>query len=165
MALPVIQIDESNGSGQTVTPNIQLIAYASLDQPSASGLSAANPVLISTNSFEKWLRARVQTPAQNSLSNFTVSWSATAPTDSTGSATNLAFKFGVNAAYATPTANVSTVATTVCVGAPATAVNAPANTAGAYGGYIVNQMQVGAGAAGGDAIFPAGWFNLNYIYS
>jgi len=165
MAVPVVLIDETNGSGATDTPGITGIVYASSDLPSSTaGLAAAHPILSGANSFEKWLRAKVATAATTSLDNFTVGWSPTAPVDAAGSSNTITVKFGVDASYVQPTANASIVATAVCAGASPTAITAPANTVGAYGGYITSQLQVGPYAAFGDMTFPAQWMTLSYTY-
>jgi hypothetical protein len=168
MSLPVIQMDEGNGTSPTITQNIGSIAYASVDQNSnTGGLSAANPILIGTNSFEKWIRARVATAAPNSLTNFEIGFSATAPEDSGGSSSNIALKYGVNASFpgGGPTASTSSVATIACPGAANVPINTPANTVGATSGWITTQLQAGGGAAGGNCIFPSPFFSLSYIYA
>lgn len=168
MAIPVIQISEFNTSAATETPNITSIAYASVDENSnTSNLSVANPVLAGANAFEKWLRAKVVTAATNSLTNFTVAWPSTNPQDAGGNTGTLTFKFNVNSSFpgGGPTSATSTVATIACIGSSPTTVTAPANTSGAFSGYVVSQAQVGGGAAGGDAVFPGALMTLAYQYS
>lgn len=171
MAAPTLQFSETNGaSGASVnTDGITAINFASVDQASnTANLLANNPVAAGTNSFEKYNRLKVTGAATNSLSAFSIYFSATAPTDGGGASATLTMKFGAPGAYATPTATTSTVATTLCstqTNAPGTTITAPANTVGSYSGYFCEQLQVAANATGGNVTYPAAWVTCQYTYS
>lgn len=170
MAAPTFQWSESNGSGQTVTDNqTNGVVFASVDQNSnTANLATNDPISAGSNSYEKWWRMKVTGAASNNLSGFGVYYSATAPTDQGGSSSTITMKFGTNATYATPTAATSTVATTNCstdTSAPGTSFTAPANSVGAYSGYITQQMQTTGSATGGNVNFASPWMTAAYSYS
>jgi hypothetical protein len=161
-------LSETNTAGATVTDNVPQIAFASVDSASTSSLSAANPIAVGNNSYEKYNRLKVTGVAPNSLSAFGIYFSATAPTDGGGSSTYITPKFGVNATFATPVATASSVATTACstqTSAPGTSFTAPANTLNAYSAYTVQQLQTGASASGGNVTFPSPWTSYGYTWS
>jgi hypothetical protein len=171
MAAPTLVFSETNGAGPsgTTTDNITTINFASADLASnTASILTNNPVAAGTNSYEKWFRMKVTGAATNSLSAFSIYFSATAPTDGAGSAATLTMKFGVNGAYATPVATASTVATTACstvTSAPGTTFTAPANSVGSYSGYFTQQLIVASNATGGNVTFPASWATVQYTYS
>ena len=167
MSAPVIQIDEANTSSQTVAQDVTSIVFASVDLPSnTSGLEQSHPVLIGTNSYEKWMRARVVSAATTSLSNFQVVWSSTATTDSSELSSTVPILYGANVTFpgGGPTNLASSYANLPVVGATAT-ITAPANTPGAVTPYWVQQLQVGPGAAGGPLVFPMDYFTLDFVWS
>lgn len=169
MAAPTFQWSETNGSGAVVTDNqTNGVVFASLDANSnTASLATADPITAGNNSFEKWWRMKVTGVASNSLSAFGVYFGA-APTDQGGSSATITMKFGVNGAYATPTAAASTVATTACstdTAAPGTSFTAPANTLNAYSGYITQQMLTTGAATGGNVTFPSPWMTVQYTYN
>lgn len=171
MAAPTLVFSETNGASgaSTVTDNIATINFAAVDLPSnTANLLTNNPVPAGGNSYEKYFQMKVTGAATNSLSAFSIYFNATAPTDGAGSAATITMKYGVSAAYATPTNAASTAATTLCsatTAAPGTAFNAPANAVGSYSGYFIQQMQVAANATGGNVTFPASWATVQYTYS
>ena len=167
MAAPTFSLSERNGAAAgTLTNSVPTIAYAAIDAASTTGLSAANGIAQNANSFEKYNALQVASVATNTISAVSVYFNPTAPTDS--GATALPIKFGVTPTYAAPVATTSTAATTATTSvttAPGTTVTAPANTVGANSAYIVTQAQVGPTAAGGNAIFPAAFMNVQYSWS
>jgi hypothetical protein len=168
MSAPTFVFSETNGSGATVTDNVPQIAFASVDSPSTTGLSAANPIQAGSSSYEKYERLKVTGVAPNSLSNFGVYFPGSAPTDSGGSSSTVADYFKANATYAQPVMTVSTVATTSVATdtvAPGTSITAPANTLNSYSGYVALQFQSTSSAAGGNAIFSANFFSIQYSWS
>jgi hypothetical protein len=168
MAAPTFVLSETNGAGATVSDSMTSIAFASVDLNSnTASLSVNNPIVVPGNSFEKWNRWKVTGVASNALSAFGVFFGTT-PQDSSGSSANIAVKFATNAAYATPTASTSIVATTNCAGdqaSPGTSLTAPANTVGSYTAYITQQLQALAGAIGGNMNFSSPWLTTSYSYS
>lgn len=170
MALPTLVFSEVNGSGAgTPTDNIAAVNFASQDlQSGTSALLINYPVPTGLNSMEKYNCMKVVTPSANTLSAFTIYFASTQPVDGAGVASTLHMKFGITPTYAQPVATTSTVATTLCstnTTTPGVSFAAPANTAGAYSGYFVQQMQVDAGAIGGNAVFPATWLVCSFVYS
>jgi hypothetical protein len=171
MAAPTFVFSEQNGSGAgTATDGIAAVVFASTDANSnTSGLTANYPIPTGTNSFEKYLRVKVTGAATNTLSAFSIYFSATAPTDGAGSASTLSVKYGMTNTYAAPVATASTVATTLCstdTTSPGTAFTTdPANTVGAYSSYFVQQLLVASNATGGGITWPSPWATLPYSYS
>lgn len=156
MPQPTFQVDESNGAGQTVTANVTSTAFASTDSASTGSLSANNPVVQGTDSYEKWQRVHVTGVAPTAIDSLSVYYPGTAVEDNNSSSSYINLKFGVNASYATPVATASSVATTnanTVTTAPGTTVTAPANSIGALSGYITEQIQTTGSVAGGPAIF------------
>ena len=169
MSAPTFNITETNGAGPTGTSTtITQISFASVDLASTGASSAANPVPQNQNSFEKWLRLQIATVATNAISGVTVFFNGTAPTDSAAVGTTISRFFGLNAAYATPVATTSTIATLNCttqVTAPGPAVtNFASNTANLYTGYVTMQYRLGA-AAGGNAILANPEITFQYVWS
>jgi hypothetical protein len=168
MAIPVLEFDESNTSGQTVTANISSIVFASVDENSStSNLAVNNPVAAGQRSYEKWIRMKVTTASTNSLSGFGVYFTSGNITDGGGGA-NITGYYGTNNAYTTPTNSASSAATSLTssdTSSPGTSFTAPANSSGSYSGYITLQVSVASGAAGGNATFPSNWMNCGYTYS
>jgi len=169
VAAPTFQLSETNGaSSGTVTDNVPQVAYASVDSASTSGLSGSNPIAAGNNSYEKYNRWKLTGVAPNSISAGYVWFNATAPTDSGGSSANLTYKYGVTNTYTQPVATTSTVATTNTTTDTATgtqAFTAPANTLNAYSQYLVTQLQVGSGAAGGNCTFQSAAITFGYTWA
>lgn len=168
MATPVLVFDEINGSGATITQNVgSLVAFASIDEPSnTASLSAANPVMVGHNSFEKWLRARVITPATNTLSNFSIAWATTPVLDTNGNNATIAILGGIYASYPVggPVATVSPYATTGTPGLVYT-LPTPANATDATTVFWVQQLQLSTGVPPGALVFPIDWFALSFVWS
>jgi hypothetical protein len=172
MAAPTFVLSETNGAG-TVTDGIGTITFASVDQNSnVANLATTYPVTVPSTgtaySFEKYNRLKVTGAASNSLSAFGVYFSATAPTDSSGVTTFITPNFGATPTYAAPVNTVSTVATSACsatTAAPGTALVAPTNAIGSYSSFFVQQLAIGSGAIGGNTIWPATWWTIQYSYS
>ena len=171
MAAPTLVFSETNGAvgSSTTTDNLTTINFASVDQPSnTANILTNNPVAAGTQSYEKWFRMKVTGASTNTLSAFSVYFSATAPTDGGGSSATLTMKYGVTSTYAAPSNAASTVATTLCSAtttAPGTTFAAPTNTVGQYSGYFVQQLIVLGNATGGNVTYPAAWTTIMYTYS
>jgi hypothetical protein len=168
MPVPATQYSETNTVSVTVTDNITTLQFASVDNNSnVANLSPNNPIPAGQLSYEKWIRMKLTTASTNSVSAFGVWFTAGNITDGGGGA-NVTAKYGVNGAFATPVNTASSVATSATTGdvsSPGTSFTAPANTTNAYSGYITLQLNVGAGAQGGNMTFPANWINTIYTYS
>jgi hypothetical protein len=119
----------------------------------------ANPITVGTRSYEKWLKLKIDTAPQNSVSNFKI-WGDGATTTST----TLYFT-GAYVTGATPTNASSTVANVVFTNfsssGTAATWDAPAYTAtNATTKYAVFQLAIGADCA------PGNWTQetINYSY-
>jgi hypothetical protein len=168
MPAPSLQWSETNTSAPLITDGITSFVFASLDANSNTAGLITNRIARGLNSFEKWNRLKVVTPAANTILLFGVWFSATLPQDHAASTSTLALYYGVNAAYATPVSSISTVATSLCSSnttIPGAFVTTPANTIGAYSGYVTQQIQLQSGVAGGDIVFPSPWMNYQYLYN
>ena len=115
---------------------------------------AANEVVPATNSFEKWLRLRVDTAPVGAATNFWLQSDDSLPDGVT-------IKFGVTDTPATPTASTSTVATTTLEVGRRYIFDANSySDVGDHTRYLVLQEQVAADAASGsiDQLVPSiGW--------
>lgn len=127
------EFSESNGAGETVTDGISNANFGNTDAPNI--VPASNPVTAGNNSYEKWIRGHF-TGTYGTISNLKFYKSAGAYV------TGEDIKAAVNAAYATPVATTSVVAT---VTIPTSLGSALAPTAPgaspAYSGYIIMQFQ------------------------
>lgn len=124
---------ESNGAGQTVTTPVSNVNYGSVDAPNIT--PSANPIAAGNNSFEKWNRGRFS-GTYTSIANLRFYKSA-------GSyVTGESIKAAVNAAYATPTASTSSVATAAVPTTEGSALvpTAPGSSP-SFSGYIITQLQ------------------------
>lgn len=119
----------------------------------------ANPVTVGTNSYEKWLKLKVDTAPANAVTSFQI-WG--------GGATMTSTTLGFTTAYitgTTPTTGISTIANAVfdtyTVGNKATWDSASYSATGATTKYTVFQLQVAASAG------PGNWTQqtVNYGYS
>lgn len=119
----------------------------------------ANPITVGTNSYEKWVKLKVDTAPANGVTNFKV-WSATG---SVSTSTSLYFTAGY-ATYATPTNAQSTVASANFVnytaGAKATWDSSTYTATNATTKFAVFQLRVSADAN------PGNWsqHTVNYSY-
>lgn len=117
----------------------------------------ANPITVGSNSFEKWLKLKVDTAPSNSVSNFLI-WG------DGGVQANTTLMWGTTATGATPTASASSVATTnfnTCTsGAKCTWHSGSLTTQNSTTQYSVLQLQVAGGAS------PGNWTQetINYSY-
>lgn len=122
----------------------------------SSGNRTSNPIVAGNNSYEKWLKARVDAAPDNSVGNFKF-W-----TDG-GVAANTTLYAGVTATGATPTASNSSVATTDATtyvsGSKLTWHAGTLTTIGDLTDYLVLQLRTSASATQGN------WSEtLNYSY-
>lgn len=124
---------ESNGAGETVTDGISNLNFGNTDAPNI--VPASNPITAGNNSYEKWVRGHY-TGTYNSVSNLKLYKSAGAYV------TGEDIKAAVNAAYATPVATTSAVATVTVPTTLGTALvpNSP-GASPSYSGYIIAQLQ------------------------
>lgn len=159
-----VEIDESNGAGQTVTHNITNSNMGSVD---AAALNAvANPVIPGDNTFEKWQRIHVTAMGGSSSINNLKVWRTGALGGAAVHLTNArTTSYGGAATYATPTAADSSIATqTMPTSEPATA---NLGIAGALSGeltatgssdYLVHQIQTNVADVAGSTT------TMNYQY-
>lgn len=117
----------------------------------------ANPIVAGNNSFEKWLKLRIDVAPDNQITNILV-WG-----DGTVDA-NTTLYYGTTATGATPVDTASTVATTdfttATSGAKATWDSGTYTTTGLINNFLVLQLQTTASAAAGN------WTQetINYSY-
>lgn len=177
-AAPVLIWSETNGGGPTIaqattTDDIGGIQFANIDAPSTqfgSGISANHQVPAGQNSFEKWLRLKLQSTAPNTLSGFQIYFSNTASLDSAHGA-NVVLNYGLALAanYTTPTNAASAVATIPVLNAHGLAEAqpyiGPTNVVGNYGEFIVLQALVLGAAAQGSALVPQDLLAAAYSWS
>lgn len=117
----------------------------------------ANPITVATNSYEKWLKLKVDTAPANSVSNFKI-WGDGAVMTST----TLMYT-GARITGATPTATTSTIANTTfnnfTAGAKGTWDAGSYTATNATTQYSVFQLQVAADAG------PGNWTQETISYS
>jgi hypothetical protein len=135
----------------TLIPNL---VFASIDAPSTTPDLVQNTIPPATNSFEKWLKVLVASPAPNTLTNVKLVFSQVAPVDSIAAA-SLSVLYGIGADYPQwgPTDMDSTVAVR-----PTWKVTVPLdldNVEGATSLFITLQLQASLGAQPGAFVFPA----------
>jgi len=120
----------------------------------SAGNRAANEVVPGTNSFEKWLRLRVDAPPAGAVTNFWIQNDDDLPT-------GVVIKFGVTDTPKTPVATTSAVATnTLATGQRYIFDTNDYTDTGDHTRYLVVQSQVAVGAASGSIpqLAPAiGW--------
>lgn len=118
----------------------------------------ANPITVGTNSYEKWLKLKVDTAPANSVGNFLI-WGDGAVQSSTTLMWTGAYVTGT-----TPVASASTIANTTftnfTAGNKGTWDSASYSATNATTKYAVFQLQVGATAS------PGNWTQetINYSY-
>lgn len=129
-------------------------AIALLSVDAASDDPTAHKIAKGTNSFEKWIRLRIDNAAGASYSNFSLVRSGDLPT-------GVVIKMGVTDTPTTPTASTSAVATTTMVAGRRYVFDAGTyDTTGQHTRYVVLQEVVAATAASGNIPqqhFTAGW--------
>lgn len=117
----------------------------------------ANPITVGTNSFEKWLKLKVDTAPANAVTNFKI-WG-----DGGVAANTTLMWAGAVTTGVTPTASTSTTATTnfnTCTsGAKCTWDTASYSAQNNTTKYTVFQLQVGSGAT------PGNWPTETVSYS
>ena len=124
---------ESNGAGQVVTNSVANANFGSVD--AVNIVPATDPITAGNNSFEKWLRGRYS-GTFTSIANLRFFKSAGA------FVTGEDIKAAVNAAFATPVATTSIVATTTVPTTEGSALNPTAPSGNPdFSGYITLQLQ------------------------
>lgn len=156
-----LQVSVQTGAAAgSATDGVSGIDFVSADNATNTLVNRQNnPVTVGTNSYEKWVRLKVATPAANYVTNFKI-WGDGA-VDST---TTLAFTAGY-VTYQQGTSIASTIANanfvTYTAGNKATwdtTTYWQTNT-GSYTKYAVFQLQVGATAN------PGNWTQETISYS
>lgn len=159
-----VQINESNGSGQTITANISNTNMGSTDAANLDPV--ANPVVPGQNTYEKWQRIYLAAlNGSSAIENLKI-WRTGALGGSAVHKTNAVTSSYTAATYATPTASVSTVATnTMPTSAPASAnlgingsLTGSITTTTGYSDYLVHQIQSNASDTAGSTS------TINYQY-
>jgi hypothetical protein len=159
-----VEIDESNGAGQTVTHNITNSNMGSVDAAALNAVS--NPVIPGENTFEKWQRFEVTAMGGSSAIKNLKVWRTGALGGAAVHLTNARTTGYAGAAtYATPTAADSTVATqTMPTSEPASAnlgiggsLTGERTTTG-YSDYLVHQIQTNVADTAGSTS------TMNYQY-
>lgn len=118
----------------------------------------ANPITVNTNSYEKWLKLKIDTAPANAVTNFKI-WGDGAVQTSTTLAFTTAYVTGT-----TPVATTSTIANTTFTnftsGNKATWDSASYSATNATTKYTVFQLQVASTAS------PGNWTQetINYSY-
>jgi len=130
---------ESNSSGPTVTDSISNVNFGNSDSPNLS--SPNNRVVAGENSYEKWNRGKFS-GSYTTIDNLKLyKSSGTLPV-------NVTIKAAVNAAFATPVATASVVATSNVPTTEGTAlVPTSPGASPSYSGYITMQLQATIAAA------------------
>lgn len=149
-----VQIDESNGAGQTVTANITNSNMGSTDAANLDPV--ANPITPGQNSFEKWQRFNVTALGGSSKIDNLKVWRTGSLGANASHLTNARTTSYTSATYAAPTAASSSVATqTMPTSEPASAnVGVGGSltgslTATGMSDYLVHQIQTTASATAG----------------
>lgn len=151
MCAATVEIDESNGAGETLSHNI---ANSNMGDTDAKELVAANyPVSPGNNTYEKWQKIHVSNMGGSSKIDNLKVWRTTALGGSAVHLTNArTTSYGGADAYATPVKTDSSIATqTMPSSEPASAnlgiggVLAGALTAAGSSDYLVHQIQTDAG--------------------
>jgi len=139
----------TGASAGTESSAVTGIDHVSADNATNSSANrTANPVLIGSRAYEKWVALHIDTPPANSVSNFQLWGNGTSMTGTTMHVT------GQQVTGVTPTSGDSTVATDDWT--QYTAGNKMNWDTGSYSAtdattqYAVFQLEVGLGAAGGD---------------
>lgn len=118
-------------------------AIALLSVDAATVDPASHQVAPGTNSYEKWLRIRIDAANGASVSDFWIERSGALPA-------GVVIKLGVTATPATPTSTTSTVATTTMAEGRRYVFDTTAlDTTGQHTAYVVLQEQVAASAPAG----------------
>lgn len=150
-----VEIDESNGVGETVSHNITNSNMGSTD--AVNLVAVDNPVVPGENTYEKWQKIHVTALGGSSRIDNLKVWRTTALAGSAAHVTNARIAaYGGAAAYATPVATASSVADQAMPESEPASANL--GIAGALAGaleatgssdYLVHQIQVDAGDVAG----------------
>lgn len=159
-----VEIDESNGAGETVTHGISNTNMGSVD--SANLDPVANPVAPGANTYEKWQKIHVTAMGGSSKIDNLKIWRTGALGGSAVHLTNArTSSYGGAPTYATPTASASSVATqTMPTSAPGSANLGIGGsltgslTATGSSDYLVHQIQTNVADTAGSTS------TMNYQY-
>ena len=152
-----VEIDESNGAGETVTHGISNSNMGSSD--SANLDATANPVTPGNNTFEKWQRFHVTNMGgSSSIDNLKV-WRVGALGGSAVHKTNAReSSYGGAQSYAQPVATDSSIATQAMPTSEPTGANlgiggslSGALTDVGYSDYLIHQIQTDSGDVAGSS--------------
>jgi hypothetical protein len=159
-----VEIDESNGAGETVTPDI---ANSNMGSADAAELDpVANPVTPGNNTYEKWQRFHVTAMGGSSAIDNLKVWRTGALGGAAVHLTNAReTSYGGAATYATPVATASSVATQTMPTSEPSGANlgiaaslSGQLTATGFSDYLVHQIQTNAGDTAGATT------TMNYQY-
>lgn len=159
-----VQIDESNGAGQTVTANISNSNMGASDSPNLNAVTF--PISAGNNSFEKWQRFHVTALGGSSaIQNLQIWRTGALGANATHSTNARASAYGGAQGYLTPVATTSVIATqTMPTTAPGAAnLGIGGSLAGQLTGvgfsdYLIHQIQTTSSAVAGTTTA------LNYQY-
>lgn len=159
-----VQIAESNTAGETITANITNTNMGSVDSVNLN--ATANPIVAGDNSFEKWQRFSVTAMGGSSAIDNLKVWRTSALGGAATHDTNAReASYGGAAAYATPIATTSSVATQAMPTAEPTGANlgiggslTGSRTTAGYSDYLVHQIQTNAADVAGSTS------TMNYQY-
>ena len=159
-----VQIDESNGAGETISANITNTNMGSAD--SANLDATANPVVAGENTYEKWQRFHVTAMGGSSKIDNLKVWRTSALGGSAVHKTNAReTSYGGAETYAQPIVTTSTVATQTMPTSEPTGANLGIGgsltgslTATGYSDYLVHQIQTDSGDTAGSTS------TMNYQY-
>ncbi len=159
-----VEIDESNGAGETVTHNITNSNMGSTDAVNLDAV--ANPVTPGNNTYEKWQKIDVTAMGGSSQIDNLQIWRTGALGGAATHVTNArTATYGGAATYATPIATNSTVATQTMPSADPAAANLGIGgsltgnlTSTGSSDYLVHQIQTDGGDTAGSTS------TMNYQY-
>lgn len=146
----------SAGTESTVVTGIDFISADNATNSTAN--RQANPITVNTNSYEKWVKLKVDTAPANAVTNFKI-WGDGAVDTSTTLMFTAAYQTGIQ-----PTATTSTIANTTftnfTANNKATWDSASYSATNATTKYVVFQLQVASTAN------PGNWTQetINYSY-
>jgi len=155
----VLQVSVSYGAGPTNSDGVSGIDLISADNATNSPANRSTyPITVGTNSYEKWVRLKIQTAPDNYVRSFKVWGDGGVMTSTT------LYFTGAYATYSEGTTATSAIAnadfTSYTAGAPATWDDAEYSLTDSYTAYTVWQLAVGSDAN------PGNWTQetINYSY-
>lgn len=157
-----VQIDESNGAGETQTTNISNTNMGSTDAANLDPV--AYPVTPGNNTYEKYQRFHVTAMGGSSDISALKVWRTGSLGGAAVHVTNARTSSYAQKSYATPVATTSTQATqTMPTSLPATNLGIAGSLSGSltatgYSDYLVHQIQTNAADTAGSTT------TLNYQY-